>query len=146
MRMSISWFSDRGLHRNTHRAAAREWAILPTRQLNGVPSVDGMNLPIVAGTLSTVLFAVSMLPMLRKAARTKDLTSYSLSYLTMTNMANAVHSVYVFNLPPGPIWLLHCFYVVASALMLIWFLRYRYNARTVPSSRSRHALAEAGSR
>jgi hypothetical protein len=43
----------------------------------------------------------------------------------MSNVANAVHSLYVFSLPLGPIWLLHCFYVVASALLLIWFLRLR---------------------
>ncbi|MHA6667628.1 hypothetical protein ACX3O0_02030 [Homoserinimonas sp. A447] len=84
-----------------------------------------MNIPILAGAISTVIFAVSMLPMLRKAARTRDLASYSLSYLAMTNLANVVHSLYVFSLPVGPIWLLHSFYVVASALMLIWFLRYR---------------------
>ena len=89
-----------------------------------------MNIPILAGAISTVLFAVSMLPMLRKAARTRDLASYSLSYLTMTNLANVVHSLYVFSLPVGPIWLLHAFYIVASALMLIWFLRYRNDAHT----------------
>ena len=110
--------------------ATPKWEVLPTRTTNDVPSVDDMNLPILAGTMSTVLFAFSMLPMLRKAARTRDLASYSLSYLAMTNLANAVHSIYVFNLPVGPIWLLHCFYVVASALMLIWFLRYRNSAHT----------------
>lgn len=89
-----------------------------------------MNIPILAGAISTVLFAVSMLPMLRKAARTRDLASYSLSYLAMTNLANVVHSLYVFSLPVGPIWVLHAFYVVASALMLIWFLRYRNGSHT----------------
>lgn len=84
-----------------------------------------MNLPVLAGTLSTVLFAVGMLPMLVKAARTKDLASYSLSNLLLSNVANAVHSVYVFNLPAGPIWALHLAYVLASALMLVWWLRYR---------------------
>ncbi|MET0854079.1 MAG: hypothetical protein ABWY30_05580 [Microterricola sp.] len=83
-----------------------------------------MNLPIIAGTISTVLFAASMLPMLAKAARTRDLTSYSLSNLALTNCANLVHTLYVASLPTGPIWLLHGFYVVASALMLAWFMRY----------------------
>ena len=45
--------------------------------------------------------------------------------LAITNAGNAVHSVYVFSLPLGPIWFLHTFYLVASALMLMWFLRYR---------------------
>ncbi len=75
--------------------------------------------------VSTILFATSYLPMLVKALRTKDLDSYSLGYLALSNVANAVDSVYVFSLPLGPIWLLHCFYVVASALLLIWFLRFR---------------------
>jgi uncharacterized protein with PQ loop repeat len=88
-----------------------------------------MNLPVLAGTLSTVLFAVGMLPMLLKAARTKDLASYSLGNLVLSNVANAVHSIYVFNLPAGPIWILHLAYVVASALMLAWWLRYREEGR-----------------
>ncbi|ADX73843.1 hypothetical protein FJ661_06355 [Pseudarthrobacter phenanthrenivorans] len=93
-----------------------------------------MNLPVLAGTLSTVLFAVGMLPMLVKAARTRDLASYSLGNLVLSNVANAIHCIYVFNLPAGPIWALHLAYVLASALMLAWWLRYR-NA----DSRSRGA-------
>ncbi|MEV7605299.1 hypothetical protein AB0N65_07650 [Paenarthrobacter sp. NPDC089322] len=84
-----------------------------------------MNIPLLAGTVSTVLFAASMFPMLMKAVRTKDLASYSLGNIALTNIANAVHSVYVFDLPAGPVWLLHSFYVVASALMLVWCVRYR---------------------
>jgi uncharacterized protein with PQ loop repeat len=84
-----------------------------------------MNLPVLAGTLSTVLFALGMLPMLVKAARTRDLASYSLGNLVLSNVANAVHSIYVFNLPAGPIWALHVAYILASALMLAWWLRYR---------------------
>lgn len=84
-----------------------------------------MNVPLLAGTISTVLFAASMLPMLLKAVRTKDLESYSVGNIATTNVANAVHSFYVFDLPAGPVWLLHSFYIVASALMLLWCLRYR---------------------
>jgi uncharacterized protein with PQ loop repeat len=84
-----------------------------------------MNLPVLAGTVSTVLFALGILPMLVKAARTRDLASYSLGNLVLSNVANAVHSVYVFNLPAGPIWVLHLAYVLASALMLAWWMRYR---------------------
>lgn len=91
-----------------------------------IRSVIGMNIPILAGAISTVLFAVSMLPMLLKAARTRDLTSYSLGNLTLCNVANVAHSIYVFNMPVGPIWLLHSFYVVASGLMLAWYLSYRH--------------------
>jgi uncharacterized protein with PQ loop repeat len=84
-----------------------------------------MDLAVLAGVLSTGLFVMSYLPMLVKAARTKDLSSYSLGNIAITNAGNAVHSVYVFSLPLGPIWFLHTFYLVASALMLMWFLRYR---------------------
>ena len=84
-----------------------------------------MDLAVLAGVISTGLFAMSYLPMLVKAARTRDLSSYSLGNLAITNVGNAVHSVYVFSLPLGPIWFLHSFYLVASALMLVWFMRYR---------------------
>lgn len=43
--------------------------------------------------VSTGLFAVSYLPMLLKALHTRDLDSYSLGYLALSNVANAVHSV-----------------------------------------------------
>ena len=50
--------------------------------------------------------------------------SYSRGNLVLANVGNAVYSVYVFTLPAGPIWLLHTFYILSSALMLIWSLRY----------------------
>ena len=84
-----------------------------------------MDLAVFAGILSTGLFAMSYLPMLVKAARTRDLSSYSFGNLAITNAGNALYSVYVFSLPVGPIWFLHTFYLVASALMLVWFLRFR---------------------
>ena len=73
--------------------------------------------------------------MLAKAARTRDLASYSLGNLVLSNVANAVHSVYVFHLPAGPIWVLHLAYVLASALMLAWWLRYREPERRVGAAR-----------
>ena len=69
--------------------------------------------------------------MLIKAARTRELDSYSRGNLVLANAGNAVHSIYVFHLPPGPIWALHTFYVVTSGLMLFWHLRY---ARRAPRS------------
>jgi uncharacterized protein with PQ loop repeat len=88
-----------------------------------------MDLAVLAGILSTGLFAMSYLPMLVKAARTKDLSSYSFGNLAITNVGNAVYSVYVFSLPFGPIWFLHTFYLVSSALMLTWFLLFRTTGR-----------------
>jgi hypothetical protein len=39
------------------------------------------------------------------------------------------HSVYVFHLPAGPVWALHTFYLIATALMLIWYVRYETRSR-----------------
>jgi hypothetical protein len=84
-----------------------------------------MDVPILAGMISTVVFAVSNLPMLRKALRTRDVSSYSMSSIAMINAANAVYSLYVFSLPIGPIWALHTFYVVSCGIMLVLCLRAR---------------------
>jgi uncharacterized protein with PQ loop repeat len=92
-----------------------------------------INLPLIAGTISTTIFAVSTLPMLLKAFKTKDLRSYSLGNILLANVGNLIHSVYVFHLPAGPIWLLHSFYLLSTALMLVWYLRYQWRPR-VPSS------------
>jgi hypothetical protein len=62
--------------------------------------------------------------MVLKAFRTKNLRSYSLSNILLSNVGNVIHSIYVFHLPPGPIWLLHSFYLVSMGLMLVWYLRY----------------------
>jgi hypothetical protein len=95
-----------------------------------------------------VIFAWSMLPMLAKAHRTRNLASYSLGNLVLTNVGNAVHSVYVLSLPVGPIWALHGFYLATSWLMLVWCLRYRRLSRSadlpLPPRHSR-AAALAGS-
>src|SRR6185295_7931800 len=82
------------------------------------------NAPTLAGVASTVIFAVSTLPMLTKAYRSRDLSSYSLGNIALANVGNAVHSVYVLSLPPGPIWALHGFYVLSSGLMLGWYVKY----------------------
>lgn len=86
--------------------------------------MDATSFPMLAGVTSTVIFASSTVPMLVKAGRTRDLTSYSLGNLLLANLGNAVHSVYVLSLPPGPIWALHGFYLMSTALMLMWFFRY----------------------
>jgi hypothetical protein len=85
-------------------------------------STDGVG--VVAGMLSTTLFVLSYLPMLVKAFRTRDLSSYSPGYLVLANVGNLIHSVYVASLPFGPIWFLHGFYTASSAIMLCWYLRY----------------------
>lgn len=82
-------------------------------------------LPMLAGMVSTAVFAGSVLPMLHKALRTREMSSYSLGNIALANVGNAVHSLYVFDLPPGPIWFLHTFYLVSSALMLYWYFHCR---------------------
>ncbi len=82
-----------------------------------------MDVPLIAGTIATVAFAVSNLPMLRKALRTRDVSSYSLPSMIIINIANGVYSLYVFTLPFGPIWGLHTFYVVSCAIMLALCVR-----------------------
>jgi uncharacterized protein with PQ loop repeat len=88
------------------------------------PPITMTDLPLIAGSVSTVIFATSYMPMLFKAVRTKDLSSYSPTQLVLTNIGNVLYSAYVFNLPLGPIWALHSFYLVSTALMLAWYVRY----------------------
>jgi hypothetical protein len=81
-------------------------------------------MPVLAGAVASVIFVGSTLPMLVKAARTRDLGSYSLGNILLSNVGNLVQSIYVFHLPAGPIWALHGFHLVTTALMLVWYLRY----------------------
>jgi hypothetical protein len=101
-------------------------------------------IPVLAGIASTIIFAASVLPMLVKARQTRDLRSYSRGNLLLANLGNGMHSVYVFDLPPGPIWALHGFYLVTSALMLLWSVRYA-SPRSRPHSdnRQRHDPPES---
>ncbi|GAA5211730.1 hypothetical protein GCM10025774_33920 [Microbacterium kyungheense] len=92
---------------------------------------------MLAGTVSTVLFAAANLPMLVKAVRSHDLRSYSGSALVMGNVGNLVYTVYVVSLPFGPIWVLHAFYLVTMALMLVLY---------AASARARRITRTGGSR
>jgi hypothetical protein len=91
-----------------------------------------MELFVIAGAVSTALFAIANLPMIARAARTKDLHSYSLSSLAIGNAANVIHTLYVVHLPPGPIWILHAFYLVTMAFMLCLYARYAHGPRPSP--------------
>lgn len=42
------------------------------------------------------------------------------------NAGNVIHAIYVYSLPPGPIWALHGFWIVATGLMLVWYLRFEW--------------------
>ena len=77
-----------------------------------------------AGSAAAAIFILSQLPMLIKARRTKNLTSYSFANIGLANVGNALYAVYVFQVPVGPIWATHGFNVTTSGLMLFWYLRY----------------------
>ena len=83
-----------------------------------------MDMNVLAGSFSTAVFVGSYLPMLVKAARTRDLDSYSRSQLALANLGNIINSLYVFSLPVGPVWFLHSFNLVCTLFMLVWHLRY----------------------
>ena len=85
------------------------------------------SLSILAGFASSMIFIGSNFPMLLKAFKTKDLSSYSLGYLVLGNLGNTVYWLYVISLPVGPVWFLQAFFSTASALMLFCYLRYEKN-------------------
>lgn len=78
----------------------------------------------IAGTIATLIFVGSSLPMLWKAITTKNLKSYSLTQISLSNTGNLFHWLYVIGLPFGPIWLLHGFNTLVAVLMLGCYLRY----------------------
>jgi uncharacterized protein with PQ loop repeat len=82
------------------------------------------SLQVMAGFASSMIFISSNLPMLFKAFKTKDLSSYSLGHLTLGTLGNAVYWLYVISLPLGPVWFLQAFFTLASASMLFCYLRY----------------------
>jgi len=82
------------------------------------------SLSVLAGFASSTIFISSNLPMLFKAFKTKDMSSYSLGYLVLGNLGNTVYWLYVISLPIGPVWFLQVFFSTASALMLFCYLHY----------------------
>ncbi|MCK6629486.1 MAG: hypothetical protein L6R45_30455 [Anaerolineae bacterium] len=83
------------------------------------------DMQIVAGIISTLMFVSSNVPMLWKAFATKDLTSYSLGHISLSNAGNLIYWLYLFTLPVGPVWFLHGFNTLVAGLMLVGYLRYQ---------------------
>jgi uncharacterized protein with PQ loop repeat len=81
---------------------------------------------LLAGSVSSLFFISSNLPMLWKVFKTKNLRSYSLSHILLNNVGNIVYWLYISSLPLGPIWLMHTFYTLVSILMLVGYIRYEY--------------------
>ena len=92
--------------------------------------MDSQTLSVVAGSISSFLFISANVPMLVKAYRTRNLRSYSLSNIVLVNVGNVLYWLYISSFPPGPIWALHSFYTLTSAMMLAWYLRYERSGRT----------------
>jgi hypothetical protein len=101
------------------------------------------SVPMLAGSVSTAIFIASTLPMLVKAGRTKDLTSYSLGNIVLANIGNLTYAVYVLSLPIGPVWALHGFHLCATGLMLFWYVRHAGQSHSPPRGpRIRHGSDE----
>lgn len=79
---------------------------------------------LLAGTLSALIFIGSNFPMLYKSIKTRNLSSYSLGQLTLANVGNVIHWLYVASLPFGPIWFLHGFHTLVAIAMLALYTRY----------------------
>ena len=86
--------------------------------------METIQLQYIAGATSTAIFVSINLPMLFKAIKTRDLKSYSLSHLVLSNLGNLIQWAYLSSLPFGPIWFLHGFYTLVTAVMLLWYFRY----------------------
>ena len=86
-------------------------------------------LALFAGSAAAAIFIVSQLPMLIKARRTKNLSSYSFANIGLANVGNALYAVYVVQVPVGPVWATHGFNLTTSGLMLFWYLRYGWHPR-----------------
>lgn len=94
-----------------------------------------MNAQFIAGMVSSMIFVSSNLPMLYKALKTKDLKSYSIGNIALSNLGNFVYWFYIASLPFGPVWFLHGFNTLTTTLMLIWYLRYEMRTALSPFPR-----------
>ena len=82
---------------------------------------------LLAGISSSLIFVISNFPMMVKAFKIKDLSSYSLGNLTLRNIGNLVYWPYVISMPIGPVWFLQAFYTFVSLVMLVCYLHYEKN-------------------
>jgi len=83
-----------------------------------IQNMHSHSLSVLAGFVSSTIFISSNLPMLFKALKTKDLSSYSPWHLTLGTLGNTIYWLYVISLPIGPVWLLQAFFTMASSSML----------------------------
>lgn len=101
--------------------------------------MEHIQIEVLAGAISTFMFAAGNVPMLTKVLRTRDLRSYSLMNLILSNIGNLIHWFYIASLPFGPVWVLHGYFTVTTALMLALYLRYRHQKPQRKKVRGRNA-------
>jgi uncharacterized protein with PQ loop repeat len=82
---------------------------------------------LLAGISSSIIFIFSNFPMVLKAVKTKDLSSYSLGNLALRNIGNLAYWPYVVSMPMGPVWFLQIFYTLVGIVMLFFYLHYEMN-------------------
>ena len=99
--------------------------------------MDTHQLALLAGSISTMIFAASNIPMLLKVLRTKEVGSYSATNIVLANVGNLIYWVYLATLPFGPVWLLHGYNTITTVLMLALYLRFRNKHSTRRKIRGR---------
>jgi hypothetical protein len=103
-----------------------------------------MELKVIAGTISTSIFMLSQIPMLAKAFKTRSMHSYSYIQMLMNTGANAIHWCYISALPFGPIWFLHGFSTLSTAIMLVWYILYEKRSSFDQSTLNGHFFDSQG--
>ncbi len=91
--------------------------------------MDIIHIQYLAGSISSLMFAAGTLPMVFKAIRTRDLRSYSLGNIALSNLGNLVYWIYLAGLPFGPVWFLHIFNTVTTLVMLLLYLHHETACR-----------------
>ncbi len=86
--------------------------------------VDIREIQFLSGSISSIMFMIGTLPMILKAFKTKDLHSYSLGNITLSNLGNFIYWIYQAGLPFGPAWFLHGFNTITTLLMLLLYLHH----------------------
>lgn len=81
-------------------------------------------LALLAGSVAAAIFVVSQLPMVIKAYRTRNLSSYSFANIGLANLGNGLYTVYVVHVPIGPAWAVHGFNLTTAGVMLVLYLRH----------------------
>lgn len=89
-----------------------------------------MDIQLMAGSISSLIFMMGSLTMVIRAWRTRDMQSYSAAMLILNNIGNIIYWVYLLSLPLGPVHVLQAFYTVTTVFMLVWWVLYHKRPET----------------